>query len=314
MIMSHTLVQLLASCHDEVHIAAPHASAPVAERMTDVADVHWLNMQHGQLALTERWHTGRRFGSQGFSIAYVLPNSWKSALIPLFAGIQRRVGWQGESRYGLLTDRRTGADLYPLMVERYMALAHPDGELPQAPYPTPQLNVDPHNLEAQLERFHLSREPAVGICPGAEFGPTKQWPVTHYAELASQCQKSGRQVWLFGTAGDKAKCDEIALKVPEAFNLAGQTTLYDAIDLLSTCESIVCNDSGLMHVGCALGVKTVAVFGSTSPQFTPPLGRLSEVVEMALPCRPCFQRRCPLGHTRCLTEIVPDRVFERIVG
>ena len=119
---------------------------------------------------------------------------------------------------------------------------------------------------------------------------------------------------MFGTAGDKAKCDEIARKVPEAFNLAGQTTLYDAIDLLSTCESIVCNDSGLMHVGCAVGVKTVAVFGSTSPQFTPPLGRLSEVVEMALPCRPCFQRQCPLGHTRCLTEIVPDRVFERIVG
>ena len=309
MIMSHTLIQLLSAEHDEIHVAAPHATVSLAERMPEVKSVIALDIKHGQLAIGERWRAGRDITRIQASAAYVLPNSWKSALLPFFAGIPRRVGWHGEARYLLLNERHTGVEKYPLMIERFMALS---GSMPEQPYPKPRLQVDERNRDKLLSELNLEPRQVVALAPGAEFGQAKKWPVEHYASIAETMIKRGRQVWLFGSPGDLGDCEAIARRVPEVTNLAGKTTLLDAIDLLSVAQQLVCNDSGLMHVGSALEVPTIGVFGSTSPNFTPPLGEACEVVELELECRPCFKRDCPLGHTNCLKDLEPERVIERI--
>ena len=195
------------------------------------------------------------------------------------------------------------------MIERFMALAD---SMPQPPYPKPCLQVDSRNRDRLLSELNLEPRQVVALAPGAEFGQAKKWPVEHYASVAKTMIDRGRQVWLFGSPGDQGDCEAITQQVPEVTNLAGKTTLLDAIDLLSVAQQLVCNDSGLMHVGSALEVPTIGVFGSTSPNFTPPLGEVSEVVELDLECRPCFKRDCPLGHTNCLNDLRPERVIERI--
>ena len=318
MVMAHSLVQCLATqhAHLQLHMAAPPATAPVAQRMAEVDVVHVLDFPHGEFGWAKRRAVGGQFRSEHFDQAFVLPNSWKSALVPWFAGIPKRTGWHGEARFGLLNDRRKlDKTAYPLMIERFMALADPHGGLPAKPYPLPELQPDDANLEKLLDQHNLATEHVAVLCPGAEFGAAKKWPVQHYATVAQQLLSQGWQVWLMGSPNDAADCDAIAaLNNGETglINLAGKTSLLDAIDLLSVADQVICNDSGLMHVACALGRPTIGVFGSTSPGFTPPLGPRAIVVERKLDCRPCFQRTCPLGHMDCLTKLAPAQVLEQV--
>ncbi|MEM9621834.1 MAG: lipopolysaccharide heptosyltransferase II [Pseudomonadota bacterium] len=316
MVMSHTLVQRLAQAQPQVQIdvLAPAATAPLAQRMAEVKHTHVLHVGHGELGLTRRWRIARQIRSAGYRAAYVLPNTWKSALVPWLAGIPQRSGWLGEMRYGLLNDyRRLEAGNYPLMIERFMALADPAGNLPPPPYPDPRLEVDADNLSKLCGQLGLSTTPRItALCPGAEFGAAKKWPARHYAALAQRLLDGGDQVWLLGSPNDKDDCARIAELAPGVVDLAGRTSLLDAIDLLSLADQAVCNDSGLMHIACALQVPTVGIFGSTSPAFTPPLGPLARVAEIELDCRPCFQRECPLGHLNCLHQLTPDDVAGRL--
>ena len=311
MIMAHTLVQCLRarSPQAEIHMAAPPATAVLGNRMPGVSSTEVVEFAHGELGLSKRRMVGQQWRRCGFDEAYVLPNSWKSALAPAFARIPRRVGWHGEARYGLLNDRRRlDPEQYPLMIERFMALADAEGQLPQQPYPMPQLSVDQDNLQRCLAGHDLSPEDVVVLCPGAEFGAAKKWPAEHYAALAVRLLQRGRQVWLMGSPKDAPDCAAIAQLAPGVVDLAGKTSLLDAVDLLSVASQVVCNDSGLMHVACALDRPTVGIFGSTSPQFTPPLGAHAVVVQRELPCRPCFARTCPLGHLDCLQGLSPAEV------
>lgn len=313
--MAHTLVQCLRQRAPDVSIdvLAPAATAPVAQRMQEVDNIHVVDFQHGELGLGKRRAVGRGLRGADYDAAFVLPNSWKSALVPWFAGIPCRTGWSGEARVGLLNDRRTlDKTRYPLMIERFMALADPAGALPKSPYPVPVLTADEDNAQLLAQRFGLGLDGVVVLCPGAEFGPAKKWPVAHFAQLAQRLVDAGRQVWLMGSPKDAEDAAGIHAAVPDCHNLAGQTSLVDAIDLMSVAEQAVCNDSGLMHVACALGVPTVGVFGSTSPGFTPPLGEHAQVVELSLDCRPCFQRQCPLGHLNCLQQLSAQMVWERL--
>jgi len=314
MVMAHTLVQCLAARDEalELHVAAPPATAPLATRMAEVERVHSVDFPHGEFGWRKRREIGRAMRDLNFTSAYVLPNSWKSALLPYFAGIGQRVGWHGEARYGLLNDRRKlDRDRYPLMIERFMALADPTGALPQT-YPLPQLQADAANLERCLATLELTRDNVTVLCPGAEFGAAKKWPAQHYAAVANRLIDAGSQVWLMGSPNDVQDCAAIQEDAPGVHNLAGRTSLLDALDLMSVAQQVVCNDSGLMHVACALGRPTVGIFGSTSPQFTPPLGELAVVVERELDCRPCFERSCPLGHLNCLRGLAPQQVIERL--
>jgi heptosyltransferase-2 len=311
MVMADCLVQLLRREQPEIHVLAPQATAPLAARMAGVARTHVLQVGHGELGLGRRRAMARELAGIGFDQAIVLPNTFKSALVPLWAGIARRTGWLGESRFGVLNDRRRlDADAYPLMIERFMALGLVAGAALPRPYPVPALAVDTDNRDALVASLGLDTGGGVvALCPGAEYGPAKRWPAAHYAVVARYAADRGRQVWLFGSPAERDSCERIRALAPAAVNLAGRTRLTDAVDLLSAAEAVVTNDSGLMHVAGAVGCRVVAVFGSTSPGFTPPLGPAAAVLRLDLPCSPCFQRTCPLGHLRCLEELAPERVI-----
>ena len=320
MVMAQTLFTCLKQRHPDcqIDVLAPDWSRPILERMPEVRNALSFPLGHGVLELATRRKIGKSLAGQ-YDQAILLPNSLKSALVPFFAGIPKRTGWKGAMRYGLLNDvRYLDKQRLPLMIERFMALAYePDAALPK-PYPQPRLVIDNASREAALAKFGLSLDrPVLALCPGAEFGEAKRWPAEHYAKVAELKIRAGWQVWLFGSKNDHPGCEEIrAWLIPglreESVNLAGETSLAEAIDLLSCAGAVVSNDSGLMHVAAALNRPLVAVYGSTSPQFTPPLADQVEIVRLGLECSPCFERTCRFGHYDCLRELKPRPVIEAL--
>jgi heptosyltransferase-2 len=268
---------------------------------------------HGALKLGERARFGRSLKGW-FDQAIVLPHAWKSALVPLFAGVRTRTGFIGEARYGVLSDaRRLDEAALPRMVDRFSLLAEPRGASRPAETPPPRLAADPEAVAAALARFGLRGDAgAVALCVGAEYGPAKRWPAAHFAALARALAEAGREVWLVGGPSDAAIGAEVAALAPGAVDLTGKTTLGEAIDLISTASVVVSNDSGLMHVAAALDRPIVALYGSTSPAFTPPLSARAVILSEEIECSPCFERVCPLGHFRCLNELAPARVLAAV--
>ncbi len=325
MVMAQTLFQCLQQRHPGcvIDVLAPEWSRPILERMPEVRQTLSFPLGHGVLEIATRRKIGKGLSGQ-YDQAILLPNSLKSALVPFFAGIPKRTGWKGELRYGLLNDIRVlDKQRYPLMIERFMALAfEPDAELPK-PYPRPSLQIDPTSRDAALAKFGLDLDrPVLALCPGAEFGEAKRWPAEHYAKVAELKIREGWQVWLFGSKNDHPGGEELRLRLipglrEECTNLSGATSLAEAIDLLSCAGAVVANDSGLMHVAAALNRPLVAVYGSTSPDFTPPLAEHVEIVSLGLDCSPCFDRTCRFGHYNCLRELKPRPVMaalDRLLG
>ncbi len=320
MAMAQTLFVCLKQLHPDcqIDVLAPEWSRPILERMPEVRQALSFPVGHGVLDMTTRRNIAQSLRGQ-YQQAILLPNSLKSALVPFFAGIPKRTGWRGEMRFGLLNDlRKLDKQRYPLMIERFMALAYePGAELPK-PYPKPALKIVEQTRDAALARFGLTLDrPVLALCPGAEFGESKRWPATHFARVAEQRIREGWQVWLFGSKNDHGVGEEILLQLipglrEEATNLAGETSLAEAIDLLSCAAAVVSNDSGLMHVAAALGRPLVSVYGSTSPAFTPPLSEQVEVVRLGLDCSPCFERTCRFGHNNCMRELQPGLVIEAL--
>ncbi len=312
MVMAQSLFRFLKSLHPKVRIdlVAPPSTAALAMKMPEVTTTHLLEVKHGGLQLRERFKLGCRLAKFEYDQAIVLPNSWKSALAVYFAKIPRRTGFLGEMRYGLLNDGRILDKIrYPLMVQRFCALALPRAsELPSL-LPWPKLTVDPNNQQKLIRQFNLNPTNALVICPGAEYGASKRWPAEYFAEVAKAYQQQGGEIWVVGGPKDQTITHAIEEKV-RCKNLAGKTSLTDAVDLLALAKLVLTNDSGLMHIAAAVGVKVVALYGSTSPDFTPPLTDKAVIVSKNLPCRPCFARTCRFGHYHCLTQILPDEVFQ----
>jgi len=296
---------------------APGWTAPVLRRMQEIDEVIAAPFDHGELALAARWRLGRSLRPRRYDEAIVLPNTFKSALIPFFADIPLRTGFVGEMRYGLLNlAHKLDAKRSPLMAERYAQLAEKPGTKPALPLPQTRLTIDEADLAIALGRLGLSRaKPIAAFCPGAEYGPSKRWPARHFAALARRLAALGYAVWLFGSEKDRAIGEEIALASEGAArNLCGRTDLASAIDLLSLAEVVVSNDSGLMHVAAGVGRPVVALYGSSSPEHTPPLARAFRIVRTGIECSPCFARECPLGHFKCMNELVPERVMAEIAA
>lgn len=320
MVMAQTLFVCLKQRHPdcEIDVLAPEWSRPILERMPEVRAALSFPLGHGVLDIASRRRIGKSLTGQ-YDQAILLPNSLKSALVPFFADIPLRTGWKGEMRYGLLNDIRTlDKDRYPLMIERFMALAYEDGAELAKPYPQPRLQIDEASRSAALAKFGLSLDrPVLALCPGAEFGEAKRWPAEHYAKVAEVKIRAGWQVWLFGSKNDHPGGEDIRNRLipglrEEVVNLAGETSLAEAIDLMSAAGAVVSNDSGLMHVAAALNRPLVGVYGSTSPQFTPPLADQVEIVRLGLECSPCFERTCRYGHYNCLRELKPRPVLEAL--
>jgi len=315
-VMAQCLFKILKQQNPSVQIdvSAQKFLHPLLERMPEANKSIDLNVKHGELGLKKRHKLSKTLRNENYSQAIVLPNSLKSALIPWLAKIPERTGWRGEWRYGLINDLRIlDKKQYPLMIERFMALGLPfDAELPEE-YPFPKLNVDENTIAAVTEKFGITSQPKpiLALCPGAEYGPAKRWPTEYFAEVANQQLNKNWQVWLFGGNKDTEIGETIQNKTQQrCVNLIGKTNLGEAIDLLSLADFAITNDSGLMHIAAALDLSIIAIYGSSSPTFTPPLSDKTKMLTSKLPCSPCFKRKCKFGHYKCLHETTPDKVLE----
>jgi heptosyltransferase-2 len=314
-VMTEPLLRRLRARGERLSVGALPWVAPVYRAMPQVDEVIEFPFQHGGLQFKARRAIARQVEGR-FDTAYVLPNSLKSALLPFLASIPRRVGYFGEARVGLLTHRLKNPKDRPPMVAFYSALSGDRDGLAQD---RPRLVLPPAQIDAALQAQGLQAGGYYVFAPGAEYGPAKRWPAIHFAELAKSLEAPAL---LLGSGKEAALCQEIAdLAGPgRCVNLAGKTTLLDAFALIASARAVVSNDSGLMHVGAAFGVPQVAVFGSSSPHHTPPLNERATVIwlkddpayQPPLDCSPCFQRECPLGHTRCLVDVTPERVLARL--
>jgi heptosyltransferase II len=320
MVMGQALYKLLRleSPAAEIHVVAPPWSLPILERMPEVARSIELDIGHGELRLANRRSVGRQLRAERYTRAIVLPRSAKAALVPWFAKVPRRTGFRGEWRYGLLNDVRSLDARLDQTVKRFIALGQPRGSEPMTTLPPelrPRLVNDPANFE-RLRSQHALRGGAAlaALMPGAEFGPAKRWPAAHYGTLAAALAAAGRDVVVLGSAKERPIGEEVVARAahPRVQNLCGATSLADVVDLLAAAEVAVSNDSGLLHVAAAAGAPVVAIYGSSSPQFTPPLTAAAAVLSLALECSPCFARECPLLHLRCLNELLPATVLRAV--
>ena len=316
-VMTEPLLRRLHARGERLTVGALPWVAPVYRAMAQVADVIEFPFAHGGLQFRERKAIARRIEGQ-FDKAYVLPNSLKSALLPFLASIPERTGYLGEARIGLLTHRLKNPKTKPPMVAFYSALSGEAGLEDDRP----QLRIDAADTASTLNEWGLRQGGYAVFAPGAEFGAAKRWPARHFSELAARLDLP---VVLLGSGKEAALCEEVAAPVNaqqagKCLNLAGKTSLPQALALIAASRSTVSNDSGLMHVAAALGVPQVAIFGSSSPLHTPPLNDRARVLwlkadpayQPPLDCAPCFARECPLGHTRCLNDIDPERVLRAL--
>lgn len=315
MVMAQTLFKTLKQNHPNaiIDVMAPAWSVPLMERMPEINQGLVLPFAHGQGAFRERYHMGKVLRSAGYDRAYVLPNSWKSALIPWAAKIPVRTGWLGEQRHILLNDvRRLDKARYPLMIERFVALAGEPNVPLLEPIPKPRFNIAEGSTAQALAKHGLNgnEKPILALCPGSEFGSSKRWPPEYFADVANAKLAEGWVVWLFGSPKDAEIANTIQEKTQNRCqNLTGETSLSEAVDLMSLAKALVTNDSGLMHIAAALDIPQVVPFGSTSPKFTPPLSDKATILSLGLECAPCFKRECPLQHHRCMRDLSPSMVL-----
>ncbi|HHW7579501.1 TPA: lipopolysaccharide heptosyltransferase II [Mannheimia haemolytica] len=327
MMMSHALYQQLKIQYPncQIDVMAPDWCRPLLARMPEVRNAISMPIGHGSFRLCERYRLGKSLRNQ-YDMAIVLPNSLKSAFIPLFAKIARCRGWKGESRYFFLNDLRSNKNDYPMMVQRYVALAFEKATVPtaqQLPIAYPYLTTDSEQIEQTKAKFekqlaYAENRPAIGFCPGAEFGPAKRWPHYHYATLAKMLIEQGYSVRLFGSKKDEAAGEQIRLALSEnlqryCLNLAGQTDLNQAVDLIADCNAVVSNDSGLMHIAAALNKPLVALYGPTSPQYTPPLSQNAVIIRLIEGGLIKIRKgEGAEGYHQSLIDIQPEMVMDKL--
>lgn len=299
-----------------IDVAAPAWTLPLLERMPEVSGKIALPFKHGELAFWQRITFGRSLKQAGYTQAIILTNSFKSALLPWAAGIKKRTSFLGEMRYGLINDiRPLDKTTLKKTVERFVFLGLNANEALPKNIPNPQLITDAQTAFVTLAKLGIqsSQGKILGLCPGAEYGEAKRWPAEYYAEVANDAVKKGWQVWLFGSDKDIPVTNQInQLTQNRCVDFGGKTKLGEAIDLMSLCDTVVSNDSGLMHVAAALDKKLVAIFGSSNPYHTPPMSEKAVIEYLSLSCSPCFQRECPLQHLNCLRQIQPDSVISNL--
>ncbi len=315
MVMAQSLYRELRRIEPQcrIDVLAPPWSVAVIARMPEVSDAIELPVGHGEFGLKRRWRVARELAGRGYHRAIVLPRSLKAALVPWLAGIPVRTGFRGEFRYGLINDIRPfDPARLDQTVKRFIALAPADPDAAMPSVSVPQLRVDGENQAGLIARFGLASDRSVvAMMPGAEYGEAKRWPVDRFAALARRLEQDGHVVIVLGSGHEKPLGDRIAAASDSGriHDLCGSTSLADVVDLLALADVAVTNDSGLMHVAAAVNTHVIAIYGSSSPRFTPPLTEARTVIHLDLQCSPCWQRRCPLSHLNCLNGITVDAVY-----
>ena len=315
MVMAQSLFKTLKANRPNctIDVAAPAWTLPLLERMPEVSGKIALPFKHGEFAFWQRIKFGKSLKNQGYTQSIILTNSLKSALLPWSACIKKRTSFLGEMRYGLVNDiRPLDKTKLKKTVERFLTLGLANGEALPAQIPNPMLVADSAAAMTVLSKLNLpfnAQSKTLGLCPGAEYGEAKRWPAEYYAEVANFALNKGWQVMLFGSDKDVPVTKQInQITQNRCIDLGGKTKLGEAIDIMSLCETVISNDSGLMHVAAALNKKLIAIFGSSDPYHTPPMHPDAIVEYLALDCSPCFKRECPLGHLNCLRQITPIKI------
>jgi heptosyltransferase-2 len=321
MVLAQSLFKTLKTLRPDciIDVAAPAWTLPLLERMPEVSGKIALPFKHGELAFWQRIRFGKSLKNIGYSQAIILTNSFKSALLPWAAGIAKRTSFLGEMRYGLINDiRPLDKTKLKKTVERFVTLGLDKNVPLPATIPNPYLISNSETAETLASKLGISvgKGKILGLCPGAEYGEAKRWPAEYYAEVASDALKNGWQVLLFGSDKDVPVTSQINhLTQNQCVHLGGKTKLGEAIDLMSICDTVISNDSGLMHVAAALNKKLIAIFGSSDPYHTPPMQPSAVIEYLGIACSPCFQRECPLkdeAHLACLKNISPQMVLTKI--
>lgn len=299
-----------------IDVAAPAWTLPLLERMPEVSGKIALPFKHGELAFWQRIAFGKALKNKGYTQSIILTNSLKSAILPFAAGIPTRTSFLGEMRFCLVNDiRPLDKTKLKKTVERFVTLGLNKQESLPETIPNPKLNTYPETARILAIQHGIldNKSKVLGLCPGAEYGEAKRWPAEYYAEVANHVIKNGWQVMLFGSDKDVPVTSQInQLTQNQCIDLGGKTKLSEAIDLMSLCDTIVSNDSGLMHVAAALNKQLIAIFGSSDPFHTPPMNASAVIEYLGLECSPCFKRTCPLTHLNCLKQITPSKIIQHI--
>ena len=326
-VMTQPLLAKLKALYPDslIDVLASNWVAPIYRACPEVHEVIEAKLEHKQLQWGLRKQLAKDLSEKNYQACFILPNSFKSALIPWLANIPFRIGYRGELRYGLINLPLENPSKVnrPPMVEHYLALSKllkDDGQQSAIDTLIPKLNISPtarQSVEKKLQTSNINLNSVYIMCPGAEYGPTKRWPTEHFAKLARSLIASNpnNQIVLLGSKGDHAIAQEITGSVNSKDNIhnwCGNTSLDEAIALIDLSKAVVSNDSGLMHIAAALKTPQVAIFGSSDPAHTPPLSDKAKVIWLNMPCSPCHKRECPLGHLRCLKDILPEQVFDTL--
>ena len=278
MVMAQTLFKVLHQQHPDLtlDVIAPPWPYDLLQRMPEVNKHYKIEVQRGKFSWQVRRDIAQKLQDKHYDWAITMPVTWKSALNGYWSGAPRRTGFLGEMRYGLLNDKRKlDTQKLPYMVQRYVSLGLEAGteatELQNIPQP--KLTVDKENAQAWLQKLNIQQDQSIiALMPGAEFGPAKRWPTENYAQIAKDLVQSGSQVMILGSPKDYETAFEIEQKSgTQLINLCGKTSLLDAVDLLSCANLAISNDSGLMHIAAAVGIPQIAIYRSSTPEFTPPL-------------------------------------------
>ncbi len=320
-VMSVPLIKALAAKYTDkevlIDVLAPKFLASIYKLCPSVNMVIEHNLQHKKINLLHVIAQARYIKLQNYHTVYILPNSFKSLLIPLFAGIKHKIAYEGEFPRKMFLGVALANHAKKLaMVKHYYALADLDIVKQAELYPKLNLDTPEHGRLSQhtLNMFGLKRS-YVAIAIGAEYGKAKQWPLDKFVQLIKLIlTQTDMQIVLVGSVKEKNDSDILCNQVQDArlINLCGQTSLEQVIYVVGEAYKLITHDSGLMHIACAIGTDVVAIYGSTSPFYTPPLSDSSKYIWLNLSCSPCFDRTCKFDHYKCLNDISPIQVFEKI--
>ena len=299
-VMSVPAVRAIKDGRADAHvtIAAPAKIAPMWKLIPEVDAI--IPLPDGSLVQVVRLLRQRMI----FDVAILFPNSLRVALESWLSGIPRRVGYRGHWRSWLVNQivpvpRKPGPPEHHSL--RFLRVAHECGAA--------ALNAQRSTLNIRIQSDNqlstLNHQPLrIGLCPGAEYGPAKRWLPERFAEAAAKISAQSSAQWiLFGTKNDTAIGQQIAAAIGDhCINRIGKTTLDQLVNELRQCRLLLTNDTGTMHLAALLGVPVVAIFGSTEPRLTGPLGNGHIVLRHHVECSPCFLRECPIDF-RCMKAV-----------